>query len=231
MQLHYLQHVPFEGIGSIQAWADAHGHTVSCTRLFAGEHVPVTTSMDLLVVMGGPMGIYDETEHPWLAEEKAFLKEVIVADTPIVGICLGAQLLADALGAAVTRNPAKEIGWFPIMLDPALSQTRWANILPEGLEVYHWHGDTFDIPNGAVPLASSAACENQGFVYEDRILSLQFHLEIMPEGAAALNKICAAELVEAPYIQTAEEMMADASRFEAVNRVMGGLLDTLVSKA
>ena len=222
MKLHYLQHVPFEGIGIIESWAKAKGFEISCTRLFTGEALPTIGSFDWLVVMGGPMGIYDHEVHPWLAEEKQFIKEAIDAEKTILGICLGAQLIADVLGARVYPGQQKEIGWFPI------HRTEGAPpLLPEKLVAFHWHGDTFDCPAGATRLASSEACANQGFVYNQRIVALQFHLETTPQSMDALIENCADELVDAPFIQSAEEMRKQLPNLGNIHAAMTHLLDQI----
>ena len=223
MKLHYLQHVPFEDIGVIRQWAERGGFAITRTRLFAGEGFPDIGSFDWLVVMGGPMGIHDHAEHPWLADEKRFLKTAIGAGKTILGICLGAQLLADALGARVYPGPQKEIGWFPIRRAPGAPP-----LLPEELMAFHWHGDTFDIPRDAVRLASSEACANQGFVHGDRVVALQFHLETTQESMEALIENCADELVgEAPFVQSAEQMRARLPNIGKINAAMESLLDRL----
>ena len=110
MNLHYLQHVPFEGLGFIDEWAGNNGVEVGVSRLYAGEVFPAMDAFDGLVIMGGPMGIHDHEEHPWLVHEKAFIRKAIDAGKPVLGICLGAQLVADVLGAKVYPGPQKEIG-------------------------------------------------------------------------------------------------------------------------
>ena len=244
MKLHWLQHVPFEGLGIIEEWAEASGFEISCTRLFAGGRLPEIETFDWLVVMGGPMGIYDYEDHPWLAAEKQFIKTAIEADKTVLGICLGAQLIADVLGAKVYPGPQKEIGWFPIQRAEGAPK-----IIPDQLTAFHWHGDTFEIPDGAVRLASSEACKNQGFVYNDRVAALQFHLETTPESMEALIENCADELPgsDAPlqrnaagreaileerqitrvYIQTAEQMQNGLSAIGKINEAMTELLDQL----
>jgi len=114
MNLHYLQHVSFEGLGTIQSWADRNAHSVSVTRFYENEHLPSPECVDMLVIMGGPMGIYDYTEYPWLHEEKEFIRQAIAAGKPVLGVCLGAQLIADVCGARVFPGKQKEIGWFPL---------------------------------------------------------------------------------------------------------------------
>jgi len=229
MHLHIFQHVPFEGPAEIARWAALHGHSMSTTHFHRGEAVPPQHDYDWLVVLGGPMGVADEARHPWLVAERRFIAEAVAAGKTILGICLGAQLIARALGAAVKKNPCKEIGWFPIRRDPALADSFLGEVFPAEIEVFHWHGDTFDLPPGAIPVAASAACHNQGFILDERIVGFQFHLETRPEAAASLLEHCRADLEEAPTVQSAEEIMADPARFEAINRVLHDVLTRLAS--
>lgn len=194
MKIHWLQHVPFEGLGCIEPWLFENGHDVSCTRLWLGDSFPNTGNVDGLIVMGGPMGVYDEAIHPWLAEEKAFIKNIIAQNKPVLGICLGAQLIAEVLGSRVWKNNQREIGFFPVTGD--------GKILPANFVAFHWHGDTFGIPEGAVHLASSAACGNQAFIYKDNVLALQFHLETTEQSLLSLYEHCQNEVTDGPFIQT-----------------------------
>ena len=227
MRIHWLQHVPFEGLGSIEDWADRRGHALARTRLFADEALPRADAFEWLVVMGGPMSVHDEAALPWLAPEKSLVRAAVAAGRRVLGICLGAQLLAEALGGAVTRNAHREIGWSPLRKAEALRGHPLDAALPDGIEAFHWHGETFSLPPGAVPVASSAACANQGFVHGPRVAALQFHLETTPKSAQALIAQCGSELVAGPYIQTAAAMLADPRRFERVNAAMGDVLDVL----
>ena len=227
MKVHYLQHVPFEGLGSMEDYFHSHQYTVTSTRLYANETPPQQKEFDCLVVMGGPMGIHDETEYPWLKDEKAFIKASIDANKPVLGICLGAQLIADVMGAQISRNPHREIGWFPISLTEAFTQSPLNAFLPEGSVVFHWHGDTFAIPEGAIAIASSEACRNQGFIYQNRVVALQFHLETTEASASALIEHCGHELDDSTYVQNAKEMLAAPQRFENINVMMNALLDQL----
>ncbi|MBN2162654.1 MAG: type 1 glutamine amidotransferase [Pontiellaceae bacterium] len=222
MKLHYLQHVPFEGLGYIETWARHNDMEISVSRLHANDPLPAPDLFDWLVIMGGPMGIYDHDEYPWLPEEKVFIRQAIDAGKTVLGICLGAQLIADVLGAKVYPGPQKEIGWFPIRrADDA------PDLIPETLTVFHWHGDTFDIPDGAVKLASSEPGINQGFVYNERVVALQFHLESTQASIEALLEHCADELVDAPTIQTAEQIRNGFTQIEYINDILTGLLNQL----
>lgn len=223
MRLHWLQHVPFEGLGVIEEWAMAREMQITCTRLFAGEHPPSPSHFDWLVIMGGPMGVHDHGEHPWLGEEKTFIRAMIERGKTVIGICLGAQLIADVLGAKVYPGPHKEIGWFPLRRAPGAPE--W---IPEKLTAFHWHGDTFDVPENATLLASSAACQNQGFVYRDRVVGLQFHLESTHQSIAALIQNCGQELVDAPFIQSDEQMESGHCNIPAINAAMENLLNNLL---
>ena len=198
MNIHWLQHVEFEGLGCIAPWLEENGHDVSCTRLWAGDELPPTCTIDGLIVMGGPMGVTDHAEFPWLAAEKAFIKEIIAHNKPVLGICLGAQFIADALGADVWPGRNKEIGFYVLTGDGAF--------FPKEFMAFHWHSDTFGIPDGAVRLASSEATENQAFLYKDNVLALQFHLETTEESLLQLYKNASDEITDAPFIQPLEAM-------------------------
>lgn len=194
-----------------------------CTRLWADDPLPSVGSFAALIVMGGPMGIYDFNQYPWLLQEKKFLAEVVQQQTPILGICLGAQLLADVLGAEVGTNPEKEIGWFPVAATKEMPE-KLAAVLPNELTVFHWHGDTFSLPPDSVCLYNSKACENQAFLYKDYVLGLQFHLETTRDSAAILIENCRAELVPAPWIMMEQEMLAATDNFLKINASMHKLL-------
>jgi len=226
MRAHCLQHVPFEGLGCIEPWLVAARYQITYTRFFEAAELPEGEAVDFLVVLGGPMSVNDEGEFPWLAPEKRFIRRVIEAGTPVLGICLGAQLIASALGARVWRNREKEIGWFPVEATPAEGTTLFR--FPPAVEVFHWHGETFDLPPGAVRLARSAGCENQAFQLGRSTLALQFHLETTPEAAWEMVKHCGAELQPARYVQSAAEILAAPSeRYRAINALMASALTFL----
>jgi GMP synthase-like glutamine amidotransferase len=214
MNVHWLQHVPFEGLGAIEPWLIARGHVLSCTRYFAGETAPQNLeALDWLIVMGGPMNVYQHRDHPWLPAEKALIREAIRAGKRVLGVCLGAQLIADALDGKVFQNAEREIGWFPVQRIATSASTQFA--FPEETPVFHWHGDTFSLPSGSTWLARSDGCAHQAFGFGTRVLGLQFHLEM---GVADVRRIahdCAGELVPGRYIQSAESMLLRSGESEA----------------
>jgi GMP synthase-like glutamine amidotransferase len=226
MQVHVLQHVSFEGLGSIAPFLDARRARISHTRFFEAHRLPDSGSIDMVVVMGGPMSTNDEETLPWLIEEKQFLRDAIVRGIPVLGICLGAQLIAAALGAEVSRNPVKEIGWFPVHAVPAPAENFH---FPEECMAFHWHGETFDLPPGAVRLAESAGCKNQAFQFNRNVLGLQFHLETTIESAAALLDNCRNDLTAGPYVQSEAELRAvPSSSYREINAAMNEVLSYLL---
>ena len=227
MHIHYLQHVAFEGLGSMQQWFIKQNFQVSATHLYAGESLPELYDIDWLIVMGGPMGVNDEHLYPWLADEKIFIEKAITSGKIVLGICLGAQLIAQALGADVAKNPHPEIGWFPLQVHDEAGQTAIGKILQSHPLAFHWHGDRFDIPTGATPLARSNACDNQGFIYRGRVVGLQFHLETTRQSASDLIAHCGDELDGSDYVQGAADMLSQTERFLAINQVMTEILEVM----
>ncbi len=212
-----FQHVPHEGLGAMEsvfAGAGA-GAEIETTRFFEGEKPPALDSFDLLVVMGGPMGVYDETEFPWLIGEKRALQSALKAGKSVLGICLGSQLMAEVLGAKVTKNGHREIGWWPVEKLPGAHVSWVAHCFPPRFSAFHWHGDTFGIPPGAVPLFRSKGCANQGFAWGEKAVALQFHPEITPEIAATWLETGASELQPGPYVQTPEQIQGRAEDYES----------------
>lgn len=227
MNVHYLKHVPFEDLGSIEPWLTNRGHTITATHLYNNEELPPIDDIDWLIVMGGPMGVEDQAIYPWLTDEKAFIQQALDQNKIVLGICLGAQLIADVLGAYIIKNTYREIGWFPIQLSDEVKATKLGTALPSEFDVFHWHGDTFVIPSGAIPLASSKACLNQGFMIDERVIGLQFHLETTPDSALDLTIHCKNELDNSQYVQTAEKILEKPERFEVINKIMDVVMDYL----
>ncbi len=229
MHAHYFKHVPFEGLGSMEAWLREAGYAIGATRWYAGECAPDPAELDLLIVMGGPMSVNDEAGYPWLTAEKDFIRRWIESDRPLLGVCLGAQLIASALGARVYPNADKEIGWYPVTAITPLPVPAFH--FPPAQTVFHWHGETFDLPSGAIHLARSAGCEHQAFQVGRHVIGLQFHLETTPETAAALIENCRDELTPATYVQDEATLRsAPPHVYRAINTLMARLLAHITAR-
>lgn len=222
LRVAWLQHVPFEGLGSMQPWLAARGHEVTRVRTYAGDPLPDLDAFDWLIVMGGPMNVDQYDRHPWLATETRFIGAALRAEKRVLGICLGAQLMARALGAGV-RPGQKEIGWFDIAMQPDAREPFFRGF-PDRIEVFHWHGDALDLPAGARRAASSPACPNQAFVYGERAVGLQFHMETTPAAARALVEQFPEDLAPGRYVQAAADMLGQPARFQRLNAWMARLL-------
>ena len=230
MRVHVLQHVPFEGLGSIASWLAQRDATITHTRFFESPDLPEPAGIDLVIALGGPMSVNDEHELPWLVAEKAFVRACLAAGTPVLGICLGAQLIASALGARVYPGPYKEIGWFPIEATPTPAGVF---AFPPEVTVFHWHGETFDLPAEAVRLARSAGCAHQAFQLGRSAIGLQFHLETTADAADAILTHCRDELVGGgPYVQDEASIRAvPPSTYDTVNGLMAEVLGYLTGEA
>ncbi|MET0072065.1 MAG: amidotransferase [Candidatus Thiodiazotropha sp.] len=226
MRAHYLQHVPFEGLGSIEDWLLQSGYEITATRFFESPDLPGPEEIDLLIVMGGPMSVNDEHAYPWLAKEKSFISSVVDAGKPALGICLGAQLIAASLGSEIYPNSVKEIGWFPISAVKSIPDSLFR--FPEEITVFHWHGETFDLPSGAVCTAQSKGCQHQAFQFGRKVIGLQFHLETTAGSANAIVENCRDELVDGEYIQSEKDILsASHARYRTINGLMADILHYL----
>lgn len=226
MRIHYLQHVPFEDLANIESWARSRGHDLSRTMLFSDEKLPEMDLFDWLIIMGGPMNIYEEDKYPWLAKEKDFIRRAIASERIVLGICLGAQLMADVMGSSVQRNEYREIGWFAVSLTEEGKRSPIFSVLPEKFVALHWHGDTFGIPPGAARAAESRACANQAFI-KGKAIGLQFHLESSLDSIDHLLENCADELTDGPFVQSKEELSAHPERLTQIQGQMEKLLDRM----
>jgi GMP synthase-like glutamine amidotransferase len=217
-----LQHVPFEGPGSIADWLAATKADVRTVQLFAGDALPTVAEVDLLIAMGGPMSVNDDWFHDWLKDEKRFIADCVAQGRAVVGICLGAQLIASALGATVGPNDHNEIGWFDIEARPVEGAFRF----PERATVLHWHGETFSLPEGASLLASSEACKHQAFQFGERVIGLQFHLETTPDSLAEMLEACGDELVPERFVQDQGDILDALPQHATANHaLMAAVLD------
>jgi GMP synthase-like glutamine amidotransferase len=229
MRIHSLHHVPFEGLARIQDWVQQAGHRVSATALYESAALPGLDTFDCLIVMGGPMGANDDMRFAWMGPEKKLIGQAIAAGKKVLGVCLGAQLIADVGGARVYRNREKEIGWWPIEIDATNVGGHPLGILAPRATVFHWHGDTFDLPKGAVHLARSQGCENQAFAIGPNVVGLQFHIEVAAPQVEALIRHAASDLTVGVFVQTPAEMehlsaayapLANAALFRFLDRFM-----------
>lgn len=202
---HILQHVVFEGPGYITHWLAAQGAEVTTTAWYGSDAVlPSLDGIDLLICLGGPMSVHDVERYPWLNTEREYLHQAITHGVPTLGICLGAQQMSLCMGGTVSANAVREIGWF------SLSEVESRATIPtvfNALTVLHWHGECFSLPKQAQLLARSSACAVQAALFGERALALQCHLEIEPDGLAALIERCGDDLAPGPAVQQAETLL------------------------
>ncbi len=231
MRIHSIEHEAFEGLANIEVWAKKKGHTITRTRLFENQEFPDTNDFDWLVILGGSMNIYEYEKYPWLVTEKKFIADAIAKKKISLGICLGSQLIADVLGGKVSRNKYKEIGWFPVQLTTQGKKSRVFNDFPDRFMAIHWHGDTFSIPDGAIRIAKSQACENQAFEYDNgRVVGLQFHLEYSKTSIDLMFRNCLDDITDGEYIQKPEEILNNIDNVREMNRLLGLILDNMDRK-
>ena len=211
------------------------GCKLSRTCMYEDQSFPSIHDIDALMVMGGPMSVTDDLEYPWLTLEKEFIESVIKLGKPVIGVCLGAQLIANVLGAAVVKNAHEEIGWFPVNRVDNQKDNQKNNLLdtrieklPQSFDALHWHGDTFDIPEGARNFISSAACTNQAFTYGEATLALQFHLEMLPSHVQAIYQECGSAEKTGTYINGLADMLAPADKFQHASKILENILETFI---
>ncbi len=229
MQVRVLQHVPFEDAANVGRWLSEQGHLLETTHWYRGQEPPEQEVPDLLVILGGPMNIYQEDCYPWLTLEKQYLRRMIDRGAGALGICLGAQLLADVLGGSVVSNGASEIGWYEVRRCGSLPPESPLNALDDSLPAFHWHGDRFHPPPGSSLAYASDACEAQAFSVGDRIVALQFHLDY---SAASIEKMlihCSNELDDSRWVQSVGRIRAGQSRLTELYRSLDKLLAALTA--
>ena len=229
LRIHYFQHVPHEGLGSINEWISSNGHSLTSTKFFEDPRLPGVNDIDWLIIMGGPMNVNEEEHYPWLSDEKRFIKQAIDAGKTVLGICLGSQLVSAALDAGVYKNKENEIGWFEVELTPSAQSGELFSGMGKSLKPFHWHGDTFDLPDGAVHLASSAICRNQAFIFGSKVLGLQFHLEITPGLLLQMTEAGRNELTAGKYIQSEEEILNNMQLIKSNKNILFILLTRLAA--
>lgn len=227
MRVHWLQHAEHEELGCIAPWLAARGFRTTRTRLYDGDDLPATTDFDWLIVMGGPMNIYEHDRYPWLIHEKVLIRDACVRKKKVLGICLGAQLLADVLGGRVTRSPQDEIGFFDLDITEEGAKSRLLSGMTSTLPAFHWHGDTYALPDECANLLKSDACVNQAFTDGSSRLGLQFHWEVTYADAVRWLDIDAP--TPGDFVQSRDEMLRLPERYAENNRLMSRLLDNFVA--
>lgn len=231
MIVRHIEHEPIVGAGTALDWARERGHDCRGIRVYEGAPFPNPDDLDMLVVPGGTMSVYDEAEFPWLRDEKRFVAKVLEAGKPVVGLCLGAQMLAEVLGGRVFRASHREFGWFEVRTNPDAARSPVFSVFPKRLEGFHWHGDAFDLPPGVVSLAHSDATPNQAFECGGVAYALQFHLEASEAGVRSLLKNAGHQLQPGPYVQAPETMLPAAAPLAELRRLFFAWLDRIAEHA
>jgi len=228
VRVHILQHVPFEGIGGMGSWLDSRDAVLGYTRFYESAKLPDVRGLDLVIIMGGPMNVLDERAHPWLMAEKMFVREAIDRGVAVLGVCLGAQIIADVMNARIFPNEFKEVGRLPI---EAIKGSEDKFVFPERMMAFHWHGDTFDLPDGALHLARSEGCENQAFQLGKNVIGFQFYLETTMETTELMIENCPDDFANGRYVQSVDAMRkATAVNANLANRLVFAILDYLTIK-
>lgn len=225
-----LQHVPFEGPAALATWARDRGHALRAHHLYRGDALPAPSDFEWLFVLGGPMSANDEATHSWMTGEKRLLTAACEAGRAILGVCLGAQLLASALGARVHAAQAVEIGWHPVRTRVADAKGTPFEAVPASFVPFHWHGETFELPAGAVHVAETDVVPHQAFAVGELALGLQFHVEATPESVESLVRACGDEIGDGPFEQPAAAILAERHRTAAVRPVLAAILDGLTAR-
>ena len=230
MRILILQHDPLDGPGALVDWALERGHPLTTCLICHGDTLPTLDSFDLLVSLGGPMGAYDGEKHPWLAAEKEYLRQALSTGKQILGLCLGCQLIADALGGKAFRHTCKEFGWQPI--EPLEAGRKWFGT-DQAFKAFQWHGDTYSLPPGAVQLARNGAAEQQAFLLKgpsgNTVIGLQFHLEWTETMAREALAEPGVAPPPSPSVQTPEEILSDLSLFDSARSRFFMLMDRLAA--
>ena len=222
-----IEHVRQEGPGSIGMYIQGRGASLVRCRQYQHPHFPAShDEYDVLMVMGGPMGVDDTEQYSWMSHELHFIREAITQGKRVLGICLGAQMIAKVLGAEVRKNSCKEIGWFPICFEDAFVRTAVGHKVKRQMDVLHWHGDAFAIPQGAIRIAGSEACANQGFLYEKHVLAFQFHLEMGEQEVSVMMEHFSGQLSPERFVQGAGEIWTrTAEGSELARQALFSILD------
>lgn len=227
MKILCIMHADFETPGVIQDWARDKGYAFLISKPYQGEDCLRHQDFDLLVVMGGPQSACALENDPYLYDEVTLIQRAITAQKMVIGFCLGAQLIGQALGAQAERNPEKEIGVFPITLTAEGQQDRIFKDFPKTFSVIHWHNDMPGLAKDSLILAASAGCPRQIVKYSSRVYGLQCHLEITKQGIETMTAACPDDFKPSVYTQTPQELLEQD--YAPINRAMYTVLDRLIN--
>jgi GMP synthase-like glutamine amidotransferase len=228
MRIAVLQHVEFEGPAAVADWAVEHGFPLRLFHLYRDATLPSLADFDMLTVMGGPMSANDEAQLGWLGPEITLVREAIATEKTLLGICLGAQIIAKALGARVYPGSTKEIGWFPIQ---RTGSHPLFDGLPDSFTPFHWHGETFNLPHEGKLFAKSEITETQAFAVGHRVLGLQFHMEATEESVRALLKGADHEVGHGVFEQQPAAIFASINQCVSLRPLLDTVLDRLTGFA
>lgn len=225
MRIHALINYSVADLGTINEWIQLRGHQVTTTNVFASVDFPDVADFDLLIILGGVMGAYEEDKHPWLKDEKQFILEAIHHDKAVLGICLGSQMIANVLGGEVFPHKHEEIGWWRVTFNEQVEQLKVFEGLKRELHLFQYHGDTFTLPDGSLRLASSEATENQAFIYKDRVVGLQFHPEFSEAKLQEIVALHGDKIQSGPYVQMPDEFLGRHEYLREAKEFLFKLLD------
>lgn len=226
-----LQHTISDGPGYILSWLHEQGFATDICFLYKQDSpLPNVDFASLLIILNGPMSVHDEDKYPWLKKEKELIKQAIENNIPTLGICFGAQLIADIYGAKVSPAPHKAIGWFPIKGESITKKGCFH--FPDNFTSLFWHTDEFEIPNNATLLASSSICKNQAFQIKKNVIGLQFHPQTTPYLLQGLINNSSLDLTNDPYIQPTQQLLsAPASFFVQTNQLVNDVISYLLIRS
>jgi GMP synthase (glutamine-hydrolysing) len=227
MKIHYLQHAPFEKLDAIKEWVAQKGYDLSCTHTYRSDPLPALNDFDFLIIMGGPQNLNEIEQYPYLAIEIELVKQAIQAKKLVLGICLGAQMIGEALGAKTQPSPNKEVGVFPVALTSAALSDPMLKSFPQQFDALHWHYYMPGLPQGAELLAYSAGCPNQMFRYGEHVYAVQFHMEMTSSNVSSLIENCAKDLDPGPHTMSKEDLLA--CDIQSINQRMHALLELLTA--
>lgn len=226
MRIHYFIHADFEKLGAIKEWANQRGHILKETNTYRGEKLPEVDEFDFLIIMGGPQNACQIADYPYLENEVQLIKQAITSRKIVLGVCLGAQLIAEALGGKTQPSPQREVGVFPITLTAAAQHDAVFKDFPAQFPVMHWHNDMPGLTSDMVLLATSEGCPCQAFRYDDHVYGLQFHCELTQNLVASMIDHCGNDLQAAQFVKSPDKLLLED--FSMINQKMHIILDRLV---